>query len=91
MNNDSRLTGSQETTIMLGLSGCCARLDEEGIIHVCAQDGQQLYALSQLQIPFDKEPLMLTLNLWFMAFNSGRQSMQREIKAKAAELFKLCF
>ena len=93
MTNDTdrvhELTATDK--IALGKSGCWAHLDDEGLIHVYNPDGQQLYAFSQAQMAFEKEPLMLTVNLWFMAFNNGRQSMQRELKSKASELVKLLF
>lgn len=74
----------------LGQTGCVATLDERGIIHIVNQDGQQLYAVKNEHIQFNTASLLVTLNLWFMAWNGGRNQMQQELKAKISELVKLC-
>jgi hypothetical protein len=77
-------------SLTLGQTGCVATLDEDGIIHMLNQDGQQLYALKTEHIQFETPTLLVTLNLWFMAWNGGRNQMQQELKTKISELVKLC-
>lgn len=76
--------------LVLGQTGCVATLDESAIIHILNQDGQQLYAVKAEHIPFEVPTLLVTLNLWFMAWNNGRDAARTELKAKIAELVKLC-
>lgn len=80
--------------LMLESSGCYATRDEEEeAIHIFAQDGSELYALSAKVIPYESKPLFLTLQIYLIGHNNGRASMQQEAKAKLekfAELIKLC-
>jgi hypothetical protein len=76
--------------LQLAQTGCTATLDVEGVIHILNPDGQQIYAVKSDHVPFQTEPLLVTLNLWFMAFNNGRVSMQNEVKAKVLDLLKIC-
>lgn len=76
--------------LTLGQTGCVATLDEQGIIHITNQEHQQLYALRSDQIPMAEPQLLVTLNLWFMAYSNGQRSVQQEFKAKFGELLKLC-
>lgn len=80
----------QPNQLQLGQTGCSAVRDEDGIIHILNAQGQQLYALKDEHIPFDLQPLLVTLNLWFMAFNNGRSSVQQELRDKALEILKIC-
>jgi hypothetical protein len=80
---------AQPSDMQLAQTGCVASLDTEGIIHILNGDGQQLFAVKAEHIPFELPPLLVTLNLWFMAFSNGRASMQDDVKNKALELLKL--
>jgi hypothetical protein len=77
-------------SLTLGQTGCVATLDENGIIHMLNSDGQQLFAVKAEHVPFNAPTLLVTLNLWYMAWSGGRNQMQAELKSKISELVKLC-
>lgn len=89
-NRLAELQAVRPNRLQLGQTGCAATLDDAGIIHVTNSEEQQIYALKVEHIPFVEQPLLVTLNLWFMAYNSGRSSMQQEFKQKLGEVLKLC-
>jgi hypothetical protein len=84
----------QPERLMLENSSCWATKDEEQeAIHIFAQDGSELYAVSAKVIPYESKPLYLTLQIYLMGYNSGRNAAQQEVKNKLekfADLIKLC-
>jgi hypothetical protein len=85
---------SAERRLQLENSGCYATRDEENeAIHIFARDGSELYAVSAKVIPYESKSLHLTLQIYLIGHNNGRNTMAQEARQKIeklADLMKLC-
>lgn len=74
--------------IKLSQTGCYAIREGEQISVFNPQDAR-LYSFVRGHIPFEEGPLLVTLQLYFFAFNAGRANLQQEIKSNVSNLFRL--